>query len=137
MENKPITAVIVGGGHRSMIYADYSLSHPEALKIVGIADPNRERREMAAKRYGFSEDACFEDAAALAQLGTEQSGSTGYFYLELEGDRATGLIQPKLVFCQVEQIVLTGGSEAVALLTLFRTSAKLSRTCLQVTICLK
>lgn len=67
MENKPITAVIVGGGHRSMIYADYSLSHPEALKIVGIADPNRERREMAAKRYGFSEDACFEDAAALAQ----------------------------------------------------------------------
>ena len=40
-----------------------------------------------------------ETAAALAQLGTEQSGSTGYFYLELEGDRATGLIQPTLVFC--------------------------------------
>ena len=50
MENRPITAVIVGGGHRSFIYADYSLEHPEALKIVGIADPNRERCLTAAKK---------------------------------------------------------------------------------------
>ncbi len=67
MENKPVTAVIVGGGHRSIVYADYSLSHPEALKIVGIADPNRERCLAAAKRYGFSEDYCFENAEALSK----------------------------------------------------------------------
>ena len=67
MENKPVSAVIVGGGHRSLVYGDYSLSHPEALKIVGIADPNPERRMMAAKRYGFSEEFCFEDAKTLAE----------------------------------------------------------------------
>lgn len=64
---KPITAVIVGGGHRSIIYADYSLTHPEELKIVGIADPNRARCLMAAKRYGFSKEFCFDSAQTLAE----------------------------------------------------------------------
>ncbi|MBR0509571.1 MAG: Gfo/Idh/MocA family oxidoreductase [Clostridia bacterium] len=68
MEDAPITAVIVGGGHRSIIYADYALKHPEQLKIVGIADPNPERRAMAAARYGFSADMCFENAETLARL---------------------------------------------------------------------
>ena len=67
MDQKPVTAVIVGGGHRSFIYADYALNHPEALQIVGIADPNPERRKAAAKRYGFSEQFCFEDASAFAK----------------------------------------------------------------------
>lgn len=68
MDQKPVTAVIVGGGHRSLTYADYSLSHPDELKIVGIADPNPDRRAAAAARYGFSETHCFEDAASLAKL---------------------------------------------------------------------
>ena len=68
MNQKPVTAVIVGGGHRSLTYADYSLEHPDKLKIVGIADPNPDRRAAAAERYGFSETHCFEDAAALAKL---------------------------------------------------------------------
>ena len=65
-EDSQITAVIVGGGHRSVIYADYSLSHPEALKIVGVADPDPERREMCRQRYGIPEENCFETAADLA-----------------------------------------------------------------------
>lgn len=40
-----------------------------------------------------------ETAAALAQLGIEQGGSVGYFYLALSGDRVSGIIQPELVFC--------------------------------------
>ncbi len=68
MAKTPVTAVIVGGGHRSIIYADYSLTHPDELKIVGIADPNAERRQFAAARYGFSEDACYESAEAMAAL---------------------------------------------------------------------
>lgn len=65
---KPVTAVIVGGGHRSIIYGDYSFKHPGDLKIVGIADPNRERCLMAAKRYGFSEDRCYSSAQELAKV---------------------------------------------------------------------
>ncbi len=64
---RPVTAIIVGGGHRSMTYADYSLKHPEDLKIVGIADPNKVRCKIAAERYGFSEEFCFETAAELAK----------------------------------------------------------------------
>ena len=68
-EAKQITAVIVGGGHRSVIYADYSLQHPGDLKIVGIADPNPERREMCRLKYGFPAENCFENADELAKRG--------------------------------------------------------------------
>lgn len=66
MTDKPLTAIIVGAGHRSFIYADYSLSNPDKLKITGVSDPNPERRAYAAKRYGFGEDRCFETAEELA-----------------------------------------------------------------------
>lgn len=68
MSNSPLTAVIVGGGHRAVIYADYSLKHPDELKIVGIADPDPERRKMCRERYGFDEAHCFENAAALTAV---------------------------------------------------------------------
>ena len=66
---KPITAIIVGGGHRSFIYADYSLKHPDELKIVGIADPDKSRRDDAVQKFGFSEEYCFNDALELASHG--------------------------------------------------------------------
>ena len=34
MENKPVTAIIVGAGHRSMVYSKLALTNPELLKIV-------------------------------------------------------------------------------------------------------
>ena len=40
MANNPVTAIIVGAGHRSMAYADFSLRYPDKLKIVGVADPD-------------------------------------------------------------------------------------------------
>lgn len=66
---KPLTAIIVGFGHRSEIYGDYSLKCPHRLKIIGVADPDRERCLAAAKKYGFSEDMCFSSARELAQRG--------------------------------------------------------------------
>ena len=65
-QTEPVTAVIVGGGHRAIIYGDYSLKHPGELQIVGIADPMAERREMARKRYGFPKENCFASAQELA-----------------------------------------------------------------------
>lgn len=64
--SKPITAIIVGAGHRSIGYANYSLKHPDELKIVGVADPNEFRRKHAAEKYGFEPDMCFESAKELA-----------------------------------------------------------------------
>lgn len=45
MENRPITAIIVGAGHRSFVYSELAKTNPEMLKIVGVADPNPIRRK--------------------------------------------------------------------------------------------
>ena len=34
MQPTPITAIIVGAGHRSIGYADITFSHPDLLRIV-------------------------------------------------------------------------------------------------------
>ena len=65
----PVTAIIVGAGHRSIGYADITFPYPDKLKIVGVADPNPIRRRMTMERYGFSEDMCFESADELAARG--------------------------------------------------------------------
>lgn len=64
--SKQITAIIVGAGHRALLYSSYALQHPEELKIVGVADPDPIRRGKAAQMHGFGEDMCFESAEALA-----------------------------------------------------------------------
>lgn len=64
--SKPVSAVIVGAGHRSMVYASYAQQQLDRLKIVGVADPNPIRRKRAMELYGFSEKCCFESAEALA-----------------------------------------------------------------------
>lgn len=65
--NKPVTAVIVGCGHRAMIYAEYAKLHPDELKIVGAADPSPSKRKKAQEEFGISSDKIFESAEELAQ----------------------------------------------------------------------
>ena len=50
-----------------MAYADFSLAHPDLLKIVGVADLDEYRRKMVQEKFGFSEEFCFESAGALAK----------------------------------------------------------------------
>jgi hypothetical protein len=69
MTGKPVTAIIVGAGHRSLIYASLAVTHPEMLKIVGVADPNPTRRNFVKETFGFSDDMCFESAHELAAKG--------------------------------------------------------------------
>lgn len=65
--SKQITAILVGAGHRALLYSLYALEHPEDFKIVGVADPDPIRRRKAAQMHGFGEDMCFESAQDLAQ----------------------------------------------------------------------
>ena len=64
-----ITSIIVGAGHRAMVYASYAKLHPDKFKIVGVADPNKLRQEMVAKEYGLTPDQCFNSAEELAAKG--------------------------------------------------------------------
>ncbi len=66
MADKPVTAVIVGAGHRSLTYASYSRYRPDELKIVGVADPLEYRRRQVAELYGLRADQLFETAEELA-----------------------------------------------------------------------
>lgn len=50
---QPIRAIIVGAGHRSLIYASLADRHPERLQIVGVAEPNEVRPEDGAGEIWF------------------------------------------------------------------------------------
>ncbi|RFB14930.1 gfo/Idh/MocA family oxidoreductase [Bacillus sp. HNG] len=57
----PVTAVVIGAGDRgARAYAPYALDHPHELKIVGVAEPNEERRKnfqelhQIKDTYGFT-----------------------------------------------------------------------------------
>src|SRR5690625_3341554 len=65
---KPVSAVIVGAGHRALQYASYAEREPEKFAIVGVAEPSESRRRETAKRFGIPESACFESAEALAAV---------------------------------------------------------------------
>jgi len=67
MSSSPITAIIVGAGHRAIGYADYAHLHPDELHIVGVADPVALRREQAAGMFGLTPAQCFASAEELAQ----------------------------------------------------------------------
>lgn len=69
MEQKPVTAIIVGAGHRAFVYSKLAKTDPDKLKIVGVADPNPVRRQKAMEEFGFGEDMCFESADDLAEKG--------------------------------------------------------------------
>ncbi len=63
---RPITAVIVGAGHRSVCYGRYGVKNPDELKIVAVAEPNEFRRKQTAEEFGIPSDLCFETAEELA-----------------------------------------------------------------------
>ena len=63
---KPITAIIVGAGHRSLTYASYSKHRPEELAIIGVADLDPRRRELAARQFDIPPENCFHSAEELA-----------------------------------------------------------------------
>ncbi|MCC7494069.1 MAG: Gfo/Idh/MocA family oxidoreductase [Fimbriimonadaceae bacterium] len=64
--SKPLTGVIIGAGHRSLLYASHALRHPDELTIVAVADPDPVRRQVAAEKYGLAPEQCYETAEQLA-----------------------------------------------------------------------
>ncbi len=65
---KKLTAIIVGAGHRALVYASYAQHHPDELEIVGVADPTDLRREQARQRFGLTPAQCWQSADELAAL---------------------------------------------------------------------
>ncbi len=66
MNTKPLKTIIVGGGHRSLTYAELSVIESDKMEIVGIADPNKARRDSIAEKFNIPAEYCFETAEELA-----------------------------------------------------------------------
>lgn len=64
-----ITAIIVGAGHRSMIYASLAEYLPDDFKIVGVADLDPLRCRKVREKYGFPESMCFASNEELMKHG--------------------------------------------------------------------
>lgn len=60
MSNQPIKTVIVGAGHRSLIYASLAELKPQKMQIVGVVEPDEIRRDSVAKRFDIPPEHCFE-----------------------------------------------------------------------------
>ncbi|OAB28365.1 oxidoreductase [Paenibacillus macquariensis subsp. defensor] len=58
---KKITVALIGAGLRGVNYLQYALQHPHEIKVVAVAEPNRERRENFKERHGLSDEMCFYD----------------------------------------------------------------------------
>ena len=62
---KPMTAVVLGGGSRGCAYSAYAEEHPQELRIVAVAEPREDRRNLLADRLGVPEESRFADWRAL------------------------------------------------------------------------
>ncbi len=69
MENKLVTAVLVGAGNRADVYASVSLRRPDRLKIVGLVDPDGVRLRLMREKYAVPEENCFSDVSELVKRG--------------------------------------------------------------------
>ena len=56
---KPITAVVLGAGSRGTTYASYAKAHPEELRIVAVAEPRADRRNMLADELNIPDHSRF------------------------------------------------------------------------------
>lgn len=58
---KPVTAILIGAGHRGNIYADYALKRPSELKITGVAEINADRQKTFQQKHDIRYANCFTD----------------------------------------------------------------------------
>jgi predicted dehydrogenase len=57
-----VTAVVIGAGLRGReVYGRYALEHPEALRVVGVAEPDPARRAAFAAAHALAPDAVCAD----------------------------------------------------------------------------
>lgn len=68
MNTKPLKTIIVGGGHRSLTYAELAKIEKDKMEIVGVADPDDNRRKSIAKEFNIPEERCFKTVEELVEV---------------------------------------------------------------------
>ena len=52
---KPVTVVTIGAGSRGNVYGNYSLSYPDEMDIVGVAEPIQIRNDRYTQKHNIPE----------------------------------------------------------------------------------
>lgn len=52
-------AIVIGAGSRGRAYSKYSELYPNELEIVGVVEPNKERRELFSSMYNIKKENVF------------------------------------------------------------------------------
>lgn len=69
MSVKQVKAILIGAGNRGVqAYASYALKFPGELKIVGVAEPRKDRRREFQKLHNIDEQYVLEDYRELLNL---------------------------------------------------------------------
>jgi len=65
----PVRLLLVGAGSRGAVYAAYAAARPEAVQIVGVAEPRDAYRERVAREHRLAPGRAVRDWRELAQAG--------------------------------------------------------------------
>ena len=58
---KPVTSILIGAGLRGgYVYSQYALDYPNEFKIVAVAEPDPERREIFSKKHNIPKELQFK-----------------------------------------------------------------------------
>ena len=66
MASRRLTAVLVGLGHRTLLYGSYGQKYPDELHVVAVADPDDGRRMRAAAMFDVPPGRCYRTSEELA-----------------------------------------------------------------------
>lgn len=58
---KSVTAILVGAGHRGNVYTTYSKVEPSKFKIISVADPKKYARQKIQETFNIPNDFVFTD----------------------------------------------------------------------------
>ena len=65
---KQVTSILIGAGLRGgYVYSQYALDHPDEFKVVAVAEPDQERRELFAAKHNIPKELQYESYEELLQ----------------------------------------------------------------------
>lgn len=57
MVSEPVTVAVLGAGNRGReAYGEYILRHPEEIRVVAVAEPDKDKRSLFSKEHNIPEE---------------------------------------------------------------------------------
>ncbi|KAG1780134.1 hypothetical protein EV702DRAFT_1080924 [Suillus placidus] len=77
LPNEPVTLAIIGCGQRGTSYTEYALDHPKKCKVVTIAEPRQNARDIFARNHKLDRTLVFNDWQELLKASADTIETIG------------------------------------------------------------